>query len=543
MRSALPRFRHLPMAALVLATVSLNLAYLVHDCPTELAPDEAHYWHWSQSLDWSYYSKGPLVAWLIRGSCEVFSDISIASTGSEVLAVRAPAVVCGALLLTAVYVLAFRVTRSERFALATVAAGVTVPAISATGLLITIDSPLLACWAWATVLVHRAIFRGGTWPWVAAGIVSAVGVLAKYTMLGFPGVVGLCLLACRDFRPQLRRTGFWIFVGITSLGTIPILVWNANHEWIGLRHVGALAGTAKAGKPLVDPLAVLAFLAGQGGVLLGYWFVVWAWAAVDLRPGKVRNPHVAFLWWMSVPVWLFFAVSSVRGNAEANWTAPAFVSGWVLGGVWLRSRLDSVPCRRIPAKTFERFLIFAVFLGIVGTVCARYPALVRPLIAKLCPAPTTDKPTPVRQLDPTTRLAGWRILAAEVDRLRERVRREDGEDPIIAASSWSIPGELAFYCRGNPPVYAVGLALTDRHSQYDIWRPNPIADAQAFRGRTFVYVGYRMPEMDQVFERVEPPVEVIASDGGVPVAAWEVWVCRGFRGFPTSGGRSAGAGY
>ena len=27
-----------------------------------------HYWDWSRHLDWSYYSKGPLVAWLIRGS-------------------------------------------------------------------------------------------------------------------------------------------------------------------------------------------------------------------------------------------------------------------------------------------------------------------------------------------------------------------------------------------------------------------------------------------------------------------------------------------
>ena len=30
-----------------------------------LIADEAHYWEWSRRLDWSYYSKGPMVAYLI----------------------------------------------------------------------------------------------------------------------------------------------------------------------------------------------------------------------------------------------------------------------------------------------------------------------------------------------------------------------------------------------------------------------------------------------------------------------------------------------
>ncbi len=528
---------HLRAVAVVLFAALLNAAYLLIACPMELAPDEAHYWQWSRHLDYCYYSKGPLVAWLIRGGCELFGDLSIRLTGDEAAAVRSPAVLCGTLLFAGVYVLAYRTTRSESFALATVAAGLTVPAIPATGVLITIDSPLLACWAWATVFVQRAVFRGGTWPWVGAGVISAIGVLGKYTMLGFPGCVGLFLLANPSFRPQLRKPGFWVFATLTACGILPILVWNANQDWIGFRHLFALAGaTRNAGRPLIDPLGPIAFLGGQAGVLLGYWFVVWAAAAVALR--NTRDPRVAFLWWLSVPVWLVFAASSIRGTAEANWTAPAFVTGWVLGGVWLRDRL-----RGASHLLYSRCLTCAICLGIAVTLCGRYPSLIRPLLAKVCPTPTTDKPAPIRQLDPTTRLAGWTTLAREVDRVREAIRREDGHDPVIVASSWSIPGELAFYCAGHPATYSVGLALTDRHSQYDIWRPNPVADAQAFRGRTFVCVGYRTPVMEQGFERVEPPVEVIASDGGVPIATWEIWVCRGFRGFPTNGGRSTGAGY
>src|SRR5882724_7747021 len=61
-------------AFLIIGAAILRLIYLANDCPLDLAPDEAHYWDWSRNLDWSYYSKGPLVAWIIRASCSVFGD-------------------------------------------------------------------------------------------------------------------------------------------------------------------------------------------------------------------------------------------------------------------------------------------------------------------------------------------------------------------------------------------------------------------------------------------------------------------------------------
>ena len=56
-------------AMLILGAAGLHFAYLAHNCPLDLSPDEAHYWDWSRHLDLSYYSKGPLVAYLIRAGC------------------------------------------------------------------------------------------------------------------------------------------------------------------------------------------------------------------------------------------------------------------------------------------------------------------------------------------------------------------------------------------------------------------------------------------------------------------------------------------
>ena len=75
-------------ALLILGATVAHLLYLGVNCPLDLAPDEAHYWDWSRHLDWSYYSKGPLVAWLMRGSCELFGNLSMRLCGNLMPAAR-----------------------------------------------------------------------------------------------------------------------------------------------------------------------------------------------------------------------------------------------------------------------------------------------------------------------------------------------------------------------------------------------------------------------------------------------------------------------
>src|SRR5204862_5707916 len=128
------------------------------------------------------------------------------------------------------------------------------------------------------------------------------------------------------------------------------------------------------------------------------------------------------------------------------------------------------------------------------------------------------------------RLRGWRTLTAQVDRVCDDLRAS-GTEPIVAGTNWTLPGMLGVYCAGHPTVYSLGLLSGDRHSQYDFWRPNPLDDGEQFLGRTFVIVGGLSPEVARAFAMVEPPREVVYSEGGHPVAAWCVTVCHGFRGF------------
>jgi hypothetical protein len=336
---------------------------------------------------------------------------------------------------------------------------------------------------------------------------------------------------------------------IAALGAVPILIWNAKHEWVTFRHVGWQAGALdRSGWRWLGPLE---FISGQFALLLGYWFVVWAAAMWRYRPrslqitdcglriemaeselgsGKLENGNAvhAFLWWLSAPTFVAFLAASVKTTGQLNWAVTAYLSGGVLAAAWL-GRVG--PTKSLYQNGWWRWgAITAGAVGLILNFVAHYPSISRPVLASIVGAPTTKHPLPLRRVDPTARLRGYRALASAVDRLRDQVRA-GGEDPIVAATIWNIPGLLGVYCEGHPTVYSLGPALYDRASQLDFWRPNPVWDPEAFRGRTFVLVGDFTPPLLAAFDKVTPPQEVRYSEAGQPIALWYVGIGYGYRGF------------
>lgn len=511
---------------LVLASAGLHLGYLAYQCPLNLAPDEAHYWDWSRHLDWSYYSKGPLVAYLIRAGCVLAGAWSRQLTATDMLAVRLPAVACGSLLLASLYILTAQVYRREGLAFAVVALALTSPMVVAGSSLMTIDAPYTCCWGWALVLGYQAMLRGSWWAWPVLGGVVGMGILAKYTMILWIASAGLFLLTTPSFRRLLVRPGFWVMSGTAAVACLPILLWNLRHDWVSLRHVSGQAGLE--GRQGILWLGPLEYVGLQLLVLLGFWFIAWASAMVAHRPWRESEPGVRYLWWMSAPMFGCFFLFSLKTHEEPNWPITAYLSGLVLGADWLHRQLRS------PRLGYRRVVLTglgsASALGIFMIVLMHHSEWFQGTLLRLSGPPTVQQPLPLRRLDPTCRLRGWQTLGAELDRLREELRAR-GCDPLLAATSWNMPGEMAFYCQDHPKVYSLGSALGHRHSQYDLWHPNPISDSESFLGATFIVVGDVSTLLSGAFEQLEPSRVVTHSENGHAVAQWTVTVCRGFRGF------------
>jgi hypothetical protein len=519
-------------ALLILGAAALHIVYLISDCPLDLVPDEAHYWDWSRHLDWSYYSKGPLVAWVIRASCELAGPWSEHLIGSQMLAVRLPAVICGALLLTSLYILTVQIYGRERWAVAVVALALTLPLIAAGSSLMTIDAPYTCAWGWALVLAHQAIFRPNRWAWPLAGLVLGFGILAKYTMILFVPAVGLYLLTTPAYRRQLLQQGFWIMCLIGAVLCLPIVIWNMQHDWVSLHHVSGQAGVSNHGIIWLGPLN---YLGTQFLMLLGFWFVAWAAAMIAHRPWKETDPGIRYLWWTSAAMFGVFAAFSLKTAEEPNWPVTAYLSGIVLGTGWVIRQFRS------PIEWYRRLSIAslsaACLLGLLVTLVMHRSDIARPVLLRISGQPSEKHPLPMRRFDPTCRLRGWHYLGSELDRICAELRAE-GIEPVLAASSWTLPGEIGFYCDGHPQVYSLGLAVGDRWSQYDLWRPNPLWEPKEYKGCTFLFVGEPSASLANAFETLENPRVIEYQERGEPIARWTILVCRGYRGFSEIGMRA-----
>ena len=514
---------------LIVAVTALRAGYLLFFCPYDLAPDEAHYWDWSRHLDWSYYSKGPLVAWIIRAGCELFGPAALATDGTLMPAIRLPAVLFGGGILAGLYVLTWQTFRSDRMAFWVVVAGLSLPTFAPASLLMTIDSPFLCCWAWALVFGRWALVDGKAWAWGPAGLLVALGILAKYTMALWLFSAGLFLLFTPTHRRLLAGSSFWIMAVVAGLSAVPILYWNSQHDWVTFRHVAVQAGVAESRQSSgIRWLGPLEYAGGQFALLLGYWFVVWFLALVRFRPWGDTPVGLRYLWWMSVPTFAVFAGSSVLKSGQINWPVSAYLSGAVLVAGRLAEALAGQQ-----ARWARRFLVTFLVIGFAATLLAHDTRVVTSALSPVIPEETTANRTPARKFDPTARIKGWRHLGTEMDAIRAEVRRSDGDDPVLAGLYWDVPGLLSIYSDGHPQAYTLGLPLgLDRHSQYDFWHPNPVADAQAFRGRTFLVVAPGDPRaaLAPAFESVGVPQEVVYRENGRALAVWYVCVCRGYRG-------------
>jgi hypothetical protein len=539
-RAALPVWLcRLLTLGLILGAAFLHVAYLANHCPLDLSPDEAHYWDWSRHLDWSYYSKGPLVAYLIRGGCELFGPWSMHATGSLMLAVRLPAVLCGSLLLLGMYILTVQVYGRESLALALVALALTLPIISAGACLMTIDAPYTCCWAWALVLAHRAIFRGAGWAWPVCGAVVGLGILAKYTMIVFVPSVFLYLLTTPVHRRLLLRPGFWSMCAVGAVCCTPIIVWNVQHHWISFYHVKGLTGLQD--DPKIYWFGPLTFLLGQAALLLLFWFIVWVGAMVIYNPLREADPDRRFLWWLSAPMFALFLLFGFKtGGGELNWPVTAYLSGMVLAAPWLGHRLSTTSGWNY--RVALGGMLLACVCGVLMTALAHYSSLMHPLIECFTGTASPRDPLPMRHFDPTCRLRGWKALGKSIDHLRAELKTETGEDPVLACCCWAWPGEVGFYCNGHPQAYSLGEKLSDRCSQYDLW-DGPVRQPERFLGRTFIVVNIMNNDLPRLREAFAPggvgPSQVIwYKENDRPLAVWSLTVCRGYRGFPSAHGPS-----
>lgn len=511
--------------ALVLLIVGVSLVrivYLAWWCPYTLIEDEAHYWEWSRRLDWSYYTKGPGVALLIRASVEAFSLFGI---GVSEFVVRFPAVIASAVLCWCVAGLAKDVTGHWRAGFFAASLVLLAPAHQGLALLMAIDGPYLACWAAAAWAGYRAIVMRSRWAWVWLGVAIGVGFLFKYTiLLLLPGIAWHAWSARGRFAPAAHWRRFAL-IGLLAgaLGLVPVIVWNARNEWHTIEHllghlgIGVDAATPEGGGGWAyDPRWTLELI-GTQALLLGVPAIVMAFSIAEAVRRRGSDDRVMqssqYLLRCALPVLAFYLAVSFVADAEGNWPLAGYTTLFSLAGWGVADALDS---RRLAHRAIHRLNAWraAVFLGIVVGI----GQLRLDLLSRLDWWGDTT---------PAGRLLGADELARSADRVVRDLRDETGLEPFVVAEHYGRASVLAFYMDGRPTVFCADRLINGSPTAYDFWDETALDRPDLF-GRPALLVGASAVQWSPAFDRVVP-IGVLEGD---MKRGREAFMGYGYRGFP-----------
>jgi undecaprenyl-diphosphatase len=494
------------MWRLLAALFCFRVAYLAV-VPLDLCPDEAYYWDWSRQLDWGYYSKPPLIAWIIALATFV--------GGASEFAVRLPAAVLGTIGLWPVFALGRSLFDARVGFWAAVAVAAT-PGMTAMSLLMTIDAPFLCAWAFAVWCVWELLAEKPSAHWLAGAILSTgLGLLAKQTMVALFPLVLIWLACDPSGRRKLRSAALWLWIAGSLLFLAPVVWWNAHHDWITVRHTREHFHARSAS--LVQHLVYgVEFWASQFGILspiscglmiaLGIGALS-AWRRLDQR--------VRYLVCLSVIPMLGVTALSFTQRVQPNWPSAFHLTAFVLLAAWGCGAWDGAL-----RSVSRRWFAWGVAVGAV-------------LVAGVSAAPFAIPASSLvgGPLDATARLRGWKTLGQRLgDTLNEFPR--PSEALIIAATSRGPVSELAYYLPGQPRVYRFH-PKGEVESQHDVWGGPP----DGIAGDALIVTPRESPVpsgLAAMFDALECRGRVEVPLGGERREVVTVWRGTGYRGWPAA---------
>jgi 4-amino-4-deoxy-L-arabinose transferase-like glycosyltransferase len=483
-------FRYQPLVHTFLAVAAvtlLRLVWLATDEPN-LYADEAQYWVWAQDLRLGYYTKPPLIAWLIAGTTALCGE------GEGCVRLASPLLhAATALLLGAAAARLF----DRRIGFWTALTYATLPAVSVSSTIASTDAPLLTAWAAALYALVRLGEQPALRWWALVGLSVGVGLLAKYAMAGFVLSLALWLALDRTARAMLRGPGPWIAGALALAVLAPNLVWNLANQFATVRHVGENANLARG--PGFNPITAGEFVAAQFGVFGPILFALLLW--VLTRPDTWREPRLRMLALFVVPLGAIMVTQSFLSRANANWAAPIYAAGTILVVAWALTQARPLLIRAsVVLHVAAAVLLFAV-----------PPAL---------SAAGIELP---RRADPWMRQRGWDALGQAVARAATEHR-----DARFLFEQRRDMATLIYYVRPHPLD-----AL--------MWNPDGVArnefelTAALAPGEPgpFLFVTRRAeaPDVTSRFAHAERIARLTVPTHRDAVLSYTLWRLDGFRGY------------
>ena len=401
---------------LVIGALLLWRLYYISSGLIELSPDEALYWLQAKHPALSYYSKPPLTALTMLLGTSLF--------GTNDFGVRFFSPVIAAIL--GVVCLRFCARElNARLGFALVLITNATPLLQVGSNLMTIDPLSVLFWTLAMLAGWYAIQpEGKTRHWVWVGVWMGCGFLSKYTALFQWLCWAVLFVIWRPSRIHLRRPGPYLALLVNVLLALPVLIWNAQHDWVTVTHVGGRADFGHLSH--FTTRYFFEFLGAEAGLLNPIFFLGMVWAGIAFWRTKPRDPRMVYFFCMGIPLVFAYTLQSFHARVLPNWIVPAVLPLMLVMLIYWE------PFWAKP--WFQRTFYTGLVLGLVAMIFLTDTGIVKVITGRNLPV----------AMDPLHRIRGWRETARIVGEARDNLLKE-GKPVFIICPEYGAASEISFY--------------------------------------------------------------------------------------------------
>jgi len=379
-------------ARVVVLTIALTAAArLALAATVGLGVDESYAASVAHPVALSYFDHPPLHFWIAAAA-----ELRKGASPLADLAVRLPFIALFGITTGLMYLLTARLFDARAGMYAALALNIAPVFSVSTGSWVLPDGPLVCAWLAAAYCVVRA--DESPWWWIGAGVATGLALLSKYHGVLLMAGLFVYLLVAR--RQWLSRPWPYIAAAIALAIFTPVIVWNAEHQWVSF--LFQLGRNAESHGPRL--LALAQNVGGQIALV-----TPWVWIPLMLALVRVRSSLCTILG--VIPIGLFTLVSLGGNPGQPHWPAPGYLMLFPLLGQFVAQW----PARR------ARVWLLASGGALAGVVMA------------------------IAILRPIDDLIDWRGLSAPAD-------------TFVAAPSWIQAGKASYALGPDVPVVCLCTA-------------------------------------------------------------------------------------
>jgi dolichol-phosphate mannosyltransferase len=483
----------------------------------ELLHEEAYYWNYAQHLDIGYLDHPPMVAWIIHLATMLFGDTEFG--------VRFGAYICWLVTALFSYKLTIQIfNKSTAFrALMLIAA---LPIFFGTGLLMTPDAPLIACWSGAIYFLYRALIDEKRHAWPGVGICLGLGMLSKYTIALLGPAILLFLIVDQRSRRWFLKPAPYLSVCIALALFSPVIVWNFKHEWASFIFQGPHRVAGEFIFSVHELIAGILFLLTPTGAAAAFsllFFKKPLRGGFGPAPGSSKTRGFTFsVVFLLVPLSVFM-IFSLTKSVKLNWTGPLwlslipFLAHYMAPETGIRSRrLFRLVQQAWPATIAASLLIYGASL--------HYLSLGLPGL-----------PYPIN-----FPIVGCRDLGRQIEQIENDIESVTGVEPIVVGmDKYRIASLLAFYrpekmgfsesVLRESVTTTAGCDLFGGNSlMYQYWFPEEVNE-----NRVMILVSSKRSQLEgsNIYSRVREMgdiQELVVHKNATPVGRYFYVVAKGY---------------